>query len=369
MRRGAQGSEHKAVSDTGLIIGDIAGGALAARAVEPAHGESTEGHTHEAVCLNCGTALVGSHCHSCGQAAHVHKTISAFFHDLVHGVFHFEGKIWRTLPMLAWHPGRLTRQYIDGRRASYVSPIALFLFVVFLTFALFNLAGEPIHIDESKAWFASTNNATAEAEAVQRLGKLKADLARATKAGELTAPIEGQIAGAEGALAGIRAEAASKTKLPGQIAQSDNPADRSLTDTINRAWQKATTNPDLAIYKAQSSAYKYSWLLIPLSVPFMWLLFPFSRRFRLYDHTVFVTYSLCFMLLVLAAMTAINVWLTADWLMAALALYVPFHMHRQLRETYGLSRYGALWRTSGLAIFSMIVLTLFGIAVLALSMS
>ena len=32
----------------------------------------------------------------------------------------------------------------------------------------------------------------------------------------------------------------------------------------------------------------------------MWLLFPFSRRFRLYDHTVFVTYSLCFMMLLLA---------------------------------------------------------------------
>ena len=48
-------------------------------------------------------------------------------------------------------------------------------------------------------------------------------------------------------------------------------------------------------YKLKTNAYKFSWLLIPLSVPFVWLLFPFSRRFRLYDHTVFVTYSLCFM--------------------------------------------------------------------------
>ena len=355
------------MNDTGMIIGDIAAGALAARAAEPAHGESTEGHTHEEVCLNCGTALIGSHCHQCGQAAHVHKTIAAFFHDLAHGVFHFEGKIWRTLPMLAWHPGRLTRQYIDGRRASYVSPIALFLFVVFLTFALFNLAGEPIHIDGGKDWLASTNNGTGEAEAVKRLEQLKADRAKAEKAGEPIFGIDGQIAGAEGALAGIKA--GQKTKLPSEIAKADGIADQGLVAAINGAWQKATANPDLAIYKAQSSAYKYSWLLIPLSVPFMWLLFPFSRRFHLYDHTVFVTYSLCFMLIVLAAMTAINVWLATDWLMVILALYVPFHMHRQLRETYGLSRFGALWRTSVLAIFSMIVLTLFGIAVLALSMT
>ena len=38
----------------------------------------------------------------CGQAAHIHKTLGAFFNDLLHGVFHFEGKIWRTLPLLAW---------------------------------------------------------------------------------------------------------------------------------------------------------------------------------------------------------------------------------------------------------------------------
>ena len=89
------------MSDPGQFVGDIAAGALAARAVEPAHGEAADGHTHERACLNCGTALIGSHCHSCGQAAHVHKTIAAFFHDLAHGVFHFEGKIWRTLPLLA----------------------------------------------------------------------------------------------------------------------------------------------------------------------------------------------------------------------------------------------------------------------------
>ncbi len=46
-----------------------------------------------------------------------------------------------------------------------------------------------------------------------------------------------------------------------------------------------------------------SWLLIPLSLPFMWLLFPFSRRFRLYDHVVFVTYSLGFMTLLVALLT------------------------------------------------------------------
>ncbi|MGN6501080.1 MAG: DUF3667 domain-containing protein, partial [Tsuneonella sp.] len=90
-------------------LADVATGALAARAVEPAAASSTraDGHTHEGACLNCGTPLIGPHCYECGQRAHVHRTISAFFHDLLHGVLHFEGKTWRTIPMLAWKPGQL----------------------------------------------------------------------------------------------------------------------------------------------------------------------------------------------------------------------------------------------------------------------
>ena len=105
-------------------IGDAATGAVIARTVEPKAGEA-DGHTGETNCLNCGTELIADYCHRCGQRAHVHRTIGAFFHDLLHGVFHFEGKIWRTLPMLAWRPGELTRRYVDGERARFVSPIAL----------------------------------------------------------------------------------------------------------------------------------------------------------------------------------------------------------------------------------------------------
>src|SRR6187397_3036410 len=120
--------------------GGIAEGALLSRAVEPRAGEA-DGHTHETACLNCGAPLDGPYCRMCGQRGHVHKTIGAFMHDLVHGVFHIEGKIWHTLPMLALRPGELTRRYIAGERARFVSPMALFLFAVFLMFAVFQLVG------------------------------------------------------------------------------------------------------------------------------------------------------------------------------------------------------------------------------------
>ena len=142
-------------------IADAVTGGLVGRAVEPAAGEG-KGHTHEANCLNCGALLTGPYCHECGQHAHVHRTLSAFFHDFAHGVLHFEGKIWRTLPMLAWRPGELTRRYIDGQRARFVSPIALFLFSVFLMFGAIGLTSHGI------------NTAEAAADAAKELQKEKA---------------------------------------------------------------------------------------------------------------------------------------------------------------------------------------------------
>ena len=121
-------------------IGAAVTAGLAGHAVEPRHGGTANGHA-PARCLNCGTGLAGSHCHYCGQRADVHRSFGAIGHDLVHAIFHFEGKIWNTLPLLSWRPGDLTRRYIHGERARFISPLALFLFAVFLTYAVLAIVG------------------------------------------------------------------------------------------------------------------------------------------------------------------------------------------------------------------------------------
>jgi hypothetical protein len=120
---------------------------------------------------------------------------------------------------------------------------------------------------------------------------------------------------------------------------------------------KAKDNPELLIYKIKTNAYKFSWALIPISVPFVWLLFPFNRRFRLYDHTVFVTYSLSFMMLLLVAASLIGL---VSRSLESLAWFIPpIHMYRQLRGTYAVGRFGAVWRTIALTIFAFIAISLF----------
>ena len=119
------------------------------------------------------------------------------------------------------------------------------------------------------------------------------------------------------------------------------------------------------VYKVQDAASKFSWLLIPLSIPFLWLLFPFSRRFRLYDHTVFVTYSLSFMMTLVIA-GGLLVAAGSSGLAGLLFLVPPFHMYRQLKGAYHLGRFGALWRTVALTVFAFVAVSLFVVLLVAL---
>lgn len=342
-------------------------GALVARQFEPQAGEAAgRGHEAHGLCLNCGTALVGSFCHSCGQNGHLHRTIGSIGHDILHGVFHFEGKIWRTLPMLIFRPGALTRRYIAGERARFVSPMALFLFFAFLMFAsLHSFAGEPeLPEDAAKQEIAATAVEINLGRAETRLSQAKAADAEAG----LAAPSKTTRAAQEAVTALKQARGSVRTMKP-------TDEDFRFTD-IKTGWKrldkgiaKANRNPNLALYKLQSSAYKYSWALIPISVPFVAMLFLWRRRFGLYDHAIFVTYNLAFMLLLVTALTALNAAGAPGWLFVNAVLFVPpVFMFAQLRGAYGLRKRSALWRTAVLTVFAWVALTLFVSLLLAMGL-
>lgn len=352
-------------------IGDAVTAGLVGHAVEPPHG--TRNHAAMRTrCLNCGTSLVGSHCQHCGQRAVIHRSFGAIGHDLVHAVFHFEGKLWNTLPLLSWRPGDLTRRFIHGERASFISPLSLFLFAVFLTYAVLAFVG-------------SGGSGTAPALQVAAADVSQTVAARA-KIGQELAKIDEKLAAADlsPASAAILTDQRAtlvrtadvlglgKDKATGETKGQKEDENRNLLnletgiDFVDHGLQKAKENPGLMLYKLQANAYKFAWALIPLSLPFLWLLFPFSRRFHTYDHFVFITYSVSFMLLLFVAVRLLELTIFGDLAAAFAALYVPFHMYRQLRGAYRLSRRGALLRTLILLVFCVFAVLLFGLLLLTL---
>jgi hypothetical protein len=130
--------------------------------------------------------------------------------------------------------------------------------------------------------------------------------------------------------------------------------------------EKAQRDPDAVVYNIQDAASKYSWLLIPMSVPFLWLLFPLRRR-HMFDHAVFVTYSLSFMMM-LAIVGGILVWLNLPVVASLLFLVPPWHMYRQLKGAYSLGRWSALARTFLLLTFAFVAIGFFAAAIFGLGM-
>ncbi|MEO6217405.1 MAG: hypothetical protein ABIO86_15350, partial [Sphingomonas sp.] len=112
-----------------------------------------------------------------------------------------------------------------------------------------------------------------------------------------------------------------------------------------------------------------SWALIPISVPFVALMFLWRRRFHLYDHTIFVTYSLAFMMLFVVALSlAGSIGLSTGLIVLAALTAPPVHMFAQLRGAYSLRKRSALWRTIALMIFSVVALNAFAILLLVLGL-
>lgn len=88
-------------------------------------------------CLNCDTVLQGTYCHTCGQkASSTHLSVHDVAHDAIHEFVHLDGKILNTMKLLVVKPGELTREFIAGRRARYITPIRLYLTWSLIFFAL-----------------------------------------------------------------------------------------------------------------------------------------------------------------------------------------------------------------------------------------
>ena len=99
-------------------------------------------------CENCGTVLLGEHCHACGQPIKgLVRRFSSVFGDFLDTVFNIDSRVLRTIGPLLTRPGFLSLEYFAGRRVRYVTPMRLFLFLSLVAF--FAIQGS-IEINENQ---------------------------------------------------------------------------------------------------------------------------------------------------------------------------------------------------------------------------
>lgn len=91
-------------------------------------------------CLNCGAELSGAYCHECGQEATDPKpSIGGFVMEYLNNAFMWDTKLLQTLWLLVRRPGYLTSEFMSGKFISYMHPLKLNMFILFVFITLFLL--------------------------------------------------------------------------------------------------------------------------------------------------------------------------------------------------------------------------------------
>ena len=118
-------------------------------------------------CKNCGQITSGAYCNNCGQRSSVYKvTFKETFNDLADNLLSISAPLPNTLKYLILDPGKLLREYLQGRRKSYYKPISFFILAtviyIFLRWLIdFDIRGTVITTDSAVEQLGENNMARA----------------------------------------------------------------------------------------------------------------------------------------------------------------------------------------------------------------
>ncbi|HNX55111.1 MAG TPA: DUF3667 domain-containing protein [Prolixibacteraceae bacterium] len=99
----------------------------------------SEAHRKSDFCLNCNTGLRpdDNYCPHCGQKNTTHIIpVKHIIVETFEDFFHFDTKLWNTIKITFSRPGKITADYLEGKRARYVPPVKLYIFISFVFFLL-----------------------------------------------------------------------------------------------------------------------------------------------------------------------------------------------------------------------------------------
>ncbi|MDB5474755.1 MAG: Membrane protein involved in colicin uptake [Phenylobacterium sp.] len=342
------------------------------------------------VCANCAARLQGRWCHGCGQDSHGHKrAIGHLAWEAIEGLFHLDGRLATTLPALFVRPGKLARDYMEGRIARHVPPFRLFL----VSLLVFILAAE---------WAAHRNTVDNEQRAHARAVALATPQGRAAEAVRLrVAAAQARIeslqeaasdradelqdadtrAGAEAhyarnlARADVRyGQALAKADRVAQGLPEPPPKPAAAEAAVGaKAWwkgavKKAEQNPEYYWSILFAWGHRAAVLLLPIVGLTLALVYRGRRELFLYDHLLVAMDLMAFGFLANAPGFLLPMpW--AGWWLGAVALWTPINLFQTLRGGYGSGVLGATVKT--LVVWTVSVsafgVLLLGLMVLALA--
>ena len=265
-------------------------------------------------CRNCASPVERVYCPVCGQgAADARAGFGVLLKDFFEGYFGYDSALRRTLLPLFFRPGRLTRDYLDGKRKRFFSPLRFYIFCSILMFLFLDL--NPAGMVEL---MAEDESPTAEAPADSG-----AD-----------AVVDGDL---------------SLDFLPESswLGRTFNPALRAQVERLNS--MPPETAALIMGYQARDAIPKVLFLLLPLVALYLKLLL-LGTGALYFDHFILTLHAQSFLFLLVTALTAT---VSTGAMVVTLAFVLPVYWLVCLKTVYPI---GWLRAFLSLPVFSLLVL-------------
>lgn len=349
-----------------------------------------------ALCANCGAALQGPWCHACGQDSDTHKrSILHLCWEAIEGLLHLDGRLARTVPDMFLRPGRLARDYMEGRVVRHVPPFRTFLVALLIfIFAAEHAIHETTRDQQRKAQALAASLATPQGRAAeagrQRAEAAKerdADLAEAAKDRKddykdpddkpvkIEARYASQLAKADAryAVAMDQADRVAKGLPPETAAEAAAHAGVPIPKAKRADWwseglRKAKANPEYYLLVMFGWAHRLAILLLPIVGLSLAAVYRNRRELFIYDHLLVAMNLLSFTFLVNAV--ALVLPLSAmSWALAVTSLLTPINLFQILRGAYRSTILGATLKTLAVWAATIVAINVLLIALLAFSLA
>lgn len=292
-------------------------------------------------CANCHYEFAPSapneFCPRCGQQNHALNI--GFGHvaeEFLEGVFHFDGKVFRTLKLLLFRPGELTRQFLAGHRVPYVPPIRLYVFISFIFFFLLSVSshdkGKGMHVHVGEVEKARPRQLTISVDNTPALSP---------------------------ALLSSLPEHLSAAQADSVLRHHGVPLTSSNRLEVQHLPHLMRLTPEELSHQVFKSLSLMLFVLMPLAALLLWATYLRQQPYYL-SHLIFAIHLHCFVFVVLMVLLGLEYLPLPGGTGLVLALIIPVYLLLALRHLYGESWTRTLLKGAGLA-FSYSVLLGFGV--------
>ncbi|MGD8385084.1 MAG: DUF3667 domain-containing protein [Lysobacterales bacterium] len=334
-----------------------------------------------AVCLNCGTPLKGPYCYFCGQPdRNFVRFFPALVRDLMEDFLDLDSRFIRTFKPLLFHPGRLTRDFLSGRRYRYTPPLRLYMFLSIAFFLLAALFSTDALTIDSKGGTRSPERGFHIM--LDDKDKAPIDVKRA-ESGEATTPQ------AEGARKGeqpffdtkafqFNGKPWDRETNPVAISWLPRWINDRINDEIEHSPEKAeeiNKNPDLIIDKVFDILPVSMFILLPVVALIFKFWYLFSKRYYV-EHLIFALHNHAFLFVCLILILLLDgsgdllnaaghhgAAAAASWAITAIAVWIPIYLLVSLRTVYRQGWMLTLGKFTVIGISYLVLLSFFTIGV------